>query len=224
MRASWAGSTGTPGRRCATASTAGATPGPCAPASAVTRTPIWPHWSSGHASQFCRRRKFPVILVTGHGDISMAVEAMRDGAYDFITKPFASDHLVEVVRRALEKRSLTLQVATLQRQLSGRRSIETKLIGGSPAIEEIRRLILHLADTSASVLIHGETGTGKELVARCLHEYGSTRAGNFVALNCGGLPESLFESEIFGHEPGAFTGATKRRIGKFEYAQKGTLF
>jgi two-component system C4-dicarboxylate transport response regulator DctD len=108
--------------------------------------------------------------------------------------------------------------------LSNRLVIETKLIGRAPAIEEIRRLILGLADTSVSFLIFGETGTGKELVAHCVHEYGSNRTGNFVALNCGGLPDSLFESEIFGHEPGAFTGATKRRIGKIEHAQNGTLF
>jgi two-component system, NtrC family, C4-dicarboxylate transport response regulator DctD len=167
---------------------------------------------------------FPVILITGYGDISMVVEAMRDGAYDFITKPFASDHLVEVVRRALEKRSLTLQVQALQRQIASQQTIEARLIGRSQGIEEIRRLILDLAETSASVLITGETGTGKELVARCLHEYGSECAGHFVALNCGGLPESLFESEIFGHEAGTFTGAIKRRIGKIEHAQKGTLF
>jgi DNA-binding NtrC family response regulator len=102
--------------------------------------------------------------------------------------------------------------------------IDNLLIGHSPAIEGIRRLILELADTPASILIVGETGTGKELVARCLHAGGSSRTGNFVALNCGGVPESLFESEIFGHEPGAFTGASKRRIGKIEHAHKGTLF
>jgi len=108
--------------------------------------------------------------------------------------------------------------------LSNRRHIETTLIGRSPAIREIRRLILDLADTSASVLIIGETGTGKELVARCFHEHSRNWTGHFVALNCGGLPESLFESEMFGYEPGAFTGATKRRTGRIEYAEKGTLF
>jgi DNA-binding NtrC family response regulator len=108
--------------------------------------------------------------------------------------------------------------------LSNRCVIDTMLIGRSPAIEGIRRLILELADTPATILIVGETGTGKELVARCLHVGGSSRTGNFVALNCGGVPESLFESEIFGHEPGAFTGASKRRIGKIEHAHKGTLF
>ena len=108
--------------------------------------------------------------------------------------------------------------------MSNRFVIDTMLIGRSPAIEGIRRLILELADTPASILIVGETGTGKEMVARCLHAGRSSRTGNFVALNCGGMPESLFESEIFGHEPGAFTGASKRRIGKIEHAHKGTLF
>jgi DNA-binding NtrC family response regulator len=108
--------------------------------------------------------------------------------------------------------------------LSNRCVIETMLIGHSPAIEGVRRLILELADIPVSILIVGETGTGKELVARYLHAHGRSRTGNFVALNCGGLPESLFESEIFGHEPGAFTGANKRRIGKIEHAHKGTLF
>lgn len=168
--------------------------------------------------------KLPVILITGHGDITMAVEAMRNGAYDFITKPFGSDQLTEVVRRALENRSLRLQVEALQRQLSDQRSIDVKLIGRSSAMESVRRLILDVADTSASVLVVGETGTGKELVARCLHDHGERRTGNFVALNCGGMPESLFESEVFGHEAGAFTGALKRRIGKIEHANKGTLF
>jgi two-component system C4-dicarboxylate transport response regulator DctD len=102
--------------------------------------------------------------------------------------------------------------------------IDTILIGRSPAIEGIRRSILSLADTPVSILIVGETGTGKELVAHYLHAHSSKRTGNFVALNCGGLPESLFESEVFGHEPGAFTGAIKRRIGRIEHAQKGTLF
>ena len=108
--------------------------------------------------------------------------------------------------------------------MSNRCVIDTMLIGRSPAIEGIRRLILDLADTPASILIVGETGTGKELVARYLHAHCNSRSGNFVALNCGGLPESLFESEMFGHEYGAFTGASKRRIGKIEHAHKGTLF
>lgn len=166
----------------------------------------------------------PVILVTGHGDISMAVQAMRLGAYDFIEKPFSSEHLIEVVQRALEKRSLTLEVQSLRRQLEDRRAIEGVLLGRSPAIVALRRVILEIADTDADVLIVGETGTGKELVARCLHDYSKRREHPFAALNCGGMPENLFESEVFGHEAGAFTGAVKRRIGKIEYARGGTLF
>ena len=165
----------------------------------------------------------PVILITGHGDVATAVQAMRDGAYDFIQKPFSPQQLVGVVQRGLEKRKLTLEVRQLKRQLATIGGLESRILGRSPAIVELRRLIRDVASAPADVMIHGETGTGKELVARCLHDL-SGRKGPFVAINCGGLPESLFESEIFGHEAGSFSGATKLRIGKIEYAQKGTLF
>ncbi|WP_180132201.1 sigma-54 dependent transcriptional regulator [Rhodoferax sp. BLA1] len=168
--------------------------------------------------------QLPVVLITGHGDISMAVQAMKDGAHDFIQKPFSPEYLVEVVRRALEKRQLTLEVRDLRNRLDGRDQIEARLIGNADGMRKLRTLISGLADSAADVLIQGETGTGKELVARCLHEASSRRKGNFVAINCGGLPETLFESEIFGHEAGAYTGASKRRIGKIEYANGGTLF
>jgi len=165
----------------------------------------------------------PVILITGHGDIAMAVQAMRDGAYDFIQKPFLPQVLVSVVQRALEKRRLGLEVRQLRRQLAAYGGLESRLIGNSNAMAELRHLVQGVAATPTDILINGETGAGKELLARCLHDL-SGRSGPFVALNCGGLPETLFDSEMFGHEAGAFSGASKQRIGKIEYAQHGTLF
>ena len=166
----------------------------------------------------------PVILVTGHGDVSMAVGAMRRGAYDFIEKPFSADLLGEVCRRALDKRHLVLENMNLRRQLEQRVGIEARIVGRSAAMAKVRQLVLNLAPKSADIIILGETGTGKELIARCLHDFSERRDHPFVAINGGALPESIFESELFGHEEGAFTGAQRQRIGKIEYANGGTLF
>ncbi len=166
----------------------------------------------------------PVILITGHGDIAMAVEAMREGAYDFIEKPCSAERLVSVVRRAADQRRLTLEVMSLRQQLESWQGIQATLIGRSASMEKVRQLIRNLAAAPVDVVIYGETGTGKDIVARCLHNHSARRKGNFVPVNCGGLPESLVDSEIFGHEAGSFTGALRRRIGKFEHASGGTLF
>jgi len=166
----------------------------------------------------------PVVLMTGHGDISMAVGAMRDGAYDFIEKPFASERLTTTVHRALERSRLSAEVRRLRAALDGDHGIDSLILGRSPAMQALKRTILQVADTGADVLVLGETGSGKEMVARALHQFSSRANRPFVALNCGAIPDSMFESELFGHEAGAFTGAGKLRIGKLEYADGGTVF
>ncbi|MBY3054019.1 sigma-54-dependent transcriptional regulator [Rhizobium laguerreae] len=165
----------------------------------------------------------PVILMTGHGDIPMAVQAIQDGAYDFIAKPFAADRLVQSVRRASEKRRLILENRMLRKAAEDAQE-NLPLIGQTPVMENLRNILRHIADTDVDVLVAGETGSGKEVVAQLLHQWSHRRKGNFVALNCGALPETVIESELFGHEAGAFTGAQKRRTGRIEHASGGTLF
>jgi two-component system C4-dicarboxylate transport response regulator DctD len=165
-----------------------------------------------------------VILITGHGDVPMAVEAMRDGAFDFVQKPYVPDELVKVLKRAAEQSRLRREIADLRRRLDGGvTELATRLIGASREMEEMRRAVLELAGIDADVIVLGETGTGKEVVARCLHDFSPRAKGPFVAVNCAAIPSELIESELFGHEAGAFTGAKGVRIGKFEFANHGTL-
>ncbi|MBG6209168.1 two-component system C4-dicarboxylate transport response regulator DctD [Labrenzia sp. EL_126] len=166
----------------------------------------------------------PVVLITGHGDVPLAVEAMRAGAYDFLEKPFSVAHLASVVERALDKRRLVLENRKLREELADRTGLESRLVGRTPAMDLLRKNVMALAATDADILILGETGSGKEVVARALHDEGPRKDKPFVALNCGALPAEIIESELFGHEKGAFTGASGQRIGKLEHAHGGTVF
>jgi two-component system response regulator HydG len=164
-----------------------------------------------------------VILLTAFGTVEEAVSAMKDGAYDFLTKPFRGEQMLKLVTKALERRQLIQQNRTLQKQLEALRG-KGQIIGSSPAFRRTLTLVEQVADSSANVLVQGESGTGKELVARRIHELSGRRLGPFVAVNCAALPETLLESELFGYEKGAFTGAAGRKEGRFELADGGTLF
>ena len=166
--------------------------------------------------------EIPILLITGHGDVEMAVGAMRNGAWDFIEKPCSTEKLLSIISRAVNNRRNVMENKSLLARMHHEKG--PLLIGRSPKMQHLRNTIMNVADTGADVLIFGETGSGKEVVARMLYHWSTHSSGQFVALNCAGLPETLFESELFGHEVGAFTGAIKRRIGKIEHASGGTLF
>lgn len=166
----------------------------------------------------------PVILITGHGGIAQAVEAMKLGAYDFIEKPYRQDRLIDVIKRACQQREVTLATQPQLATSASEDWLASVIIGESEPTRKLRQHVQALARVNADVVIVGETGTGKELVARSLHALSIRRDQPFVPINVGAIPESLLESELFGHEAGAFTGAQKRRIGLFEAAHQGTLF
>lgn len=166
------------------------------------------------------KKELPVIMISGHGTIKIAVEATKSGAFDFLEKPPDLNRLLISIRNALNSSELIRENRQIRTQLHG----HTELIGDSPAIGQIKKLIEKVAPSSSRVLITGENGTGKELVARAIHNNSTRASKTFVDVNCAAIPAELLESELFGHEKGAFTGASARRIGKFEQADGGTLF
>ncbi len=168
--------------------------------------------------------QIPVILITGHGEVAMAVEAMKRSAHDFLEKPFSPERLLEVVSRAHDHRTLVLENRRLRGKLADISGLKKRLIGECKAIETLRNEITDLASTNVNILLQGETGTGKEVIARALHDFGDRTAAPFTAIDCGAIPADLFESEFFGHEAGAFTGAASKKVGFFQHANKGTIF
>lgn len=168
--------------------------------------------------------ELPVLLMSGHGDIPMAIEAMKEGAYDFLEKPLQPAQLINQLQRAAEKRHLVLENRKLKENIAAQTGLEALIIGESAAIKNIRQHISSLAQANVDTIIYGETGCGKDVVARALHQFSLRNKGRFIAINCGGISENLIESELFGHEAGSFTGANKRHIGKIEAANGGTLF
>ena len=162
----------------------------------------------------------PVIMISGHGDIEIAVEAIKKGAFDFLEKPLDLNRLLITIRNALERSDLITETRVLKRKISK----TNEMIGESDAIVKIKEMINRVAPTDARVMVMGDNGTGKELVARWLHEKSNRAASPFIEVNCAAIPSELIESELFGHEKGAFTSAHKQRKGKFEQASGGTLF
>ncbi|HTN42572.1 MAG TPA: sigma-54 dependent transcriptional regulator [Nitrospiria bacterium] len=165
----------------------------------------------------------PVILMTAYGTIETAVKAVKEGAYDFITKPFDPDHLIHLINKALEKQRLVTENLILREEFSKHLKLP-KIIGKSPKMLEVVGKVQKVAASHTTVLLLGESGTGKELFARAVHYLSPRKEGPFVAINCAAIPRDLLESELFGHERGAFTGAVVRKMGKFELANQGTIF
>jgi two-component system, NtrC family, nitrogen regulation response regulator GlnG len=163
-----------------------------------------------------------VVVITGKASVANAIEATRRGAYDYVTKPFDIDHLIALTQRILDSRAAVRSVP--ETKPSSEAPAKAEIVGQSPAMQEVYKIIGRMAASPTTVLIQGESGTGKEVVARAIHAYSTRADGPFIAVNCSAIPADLLESEMFGHERGAFTGATERRIGKFEQAKGGTLF
>lgn len=165
----------------------------------------------------------PVVLLTAHADVALAIAAIREGVYDFLQKPANPDHMSAVLTRAAEQRALKMELRRLTSRLDAADELERRLVGLSGPMARLRQSIGELAEHDRDVIIVGESGTGKEVAARALHDLGPRARSPFVAVNCAAIPAELFESELLGHEAGAFTGARGQRIGKFEHASGGTL-
>ncbi len=164
--------------------------------------------------------EIPVVMISGHGNIDTAVEAIKKGAFDYIAKPLDINRIMVTLRNAMDKNNLVVQTKTLK----SKDEVRYQMIGESPAIKKVKEIIEKVAPTDARVLITGENGTGKEVVARWIHEKSNRSKAPFVEVNCAAIPSELIESELFGHEKGAFTSAIKQRKGKFEQAEGGTIF
>jgi DNA-binding NtrC family response regulator len=180
----------------------------------------------GHDLQAALHRidpALPVVFLTAYASVDSAVRALKEGAFDYVTKPIDPDELSHLLTRAVEKRRLAEENTRLRRTIDDLVAVD-EIVGESPAIRKVMQLVRHVAPTDATVLIVGESGTGKELVARAIHANSARRYRPIIPVNCGAIPEGLLESELFGHEKGAFTGATHRRPGKLELADGGTLF
>ncbi|CCN38122.1 C4-dicarboxylate transport transcriptional regulatory protein dctD [Vibrio nigripulchritudo SO65] len=166
----------------------------------------------------------PVVLISGHADIETALQCIKLGAFDFVEKPLRPEHLVGLVTKAIQHRELTLENRRLKQNHPRTITLDELLIGESDSMKKLKTRLITLANADVNIVINGETGTGKEKIARTLHSQSERNSKPFVAINCGAMPENLIESELFGHEAGSFTGASKKRIGKIEYASGGTLF